>query len=59
MNLRYKSPKALHDWVEELPSGPRWKSITMKTAVPTKSPIVIYYQNPVECLQSLLRNLQD
>jgi len=56
MNLRYKSPKALRDWVEELPSGPHWKSITMKTAVPTKSPIVIYYRNPVECLQSLLRN---
>ncbi len=28
----------------------------MKTAVPTKNPVVLYYRDPLECLQSLMRN---
>ena len=28
----------------------------MKTAVPTKNPVVFYYRDPLECLQSLMQN---
>ena len=37
-----------------LPSGPRWKSHVLHPQVPTKRPAILYYHNPVNCLQSLL-----
>ena len=37
-----------------LPSGPRWKSHDLCTQVPTKRKAVLFYRDPVECLQSLL-----
>ena len=37
-----------------LPSGPRWKSHTLRPEVPTKRKVAIYYCDPIECLQSLL-----
>ena len=37
-----------------LPSGPRWKSHTLRPEVPTKCKVAIYYHDPIECLQALL-----
>ena len=37
-----------------LPSGPRWKLHALRPKVPTKRKVVIYYHDPIECLQSLL-----
>ena len=37
-----------------LPSGPRWKLHALHPKVPTKCKVVLYYCDPIECLQSLL-----
>lgn len=37
-----------------LPSGPHWKSHTLQPWITTKCQVILYYRNPVECIQSLL-----
>ena len=37
-----------------LPSGPRWKSHVLYTQVVTKHRVVVFYHDPVKCLQALL-----
>ena len=37
-----------------LPSGPRWKSHTLHPQIATKCKVVLYYHDPVECIQTLL-----
>jgi hypothetical protein len=37
-----------------LPKGPQWMYKPWEAAAPTKQPLVLYYQDPLECLQSLL-----
>ncbi|KAJ7263033.1 hypothetical protein C8J57DRAFT_1231631 [Mycena rebaudengoi] len=58
-NLRFsfKSLKELRGHVELLPKGPKWefKTITYE-GYPTKTPIVLYYRDPLECNKFLLRN---
>ena len=39
-----------------LPSGPSWKSLPISPLYPTKNKMYLYYRNPVECLESLMRN---
>ena len=40
--------------MEMLPSGPRWKSQILQPRIATKSQVVLYYRDPVECIQTLL-----
>ena len=37
-----------------LPSGPWWKSHVLHPHVPTKCQAILYYHDPIDCLQSLL-----
>jgi len=39
-----------------LPKGPEWKCLPITTVYPTKNKITLYYRDPVECLQMLMRN---
>ncbi|KAI6014893.1 hypothetical protein BKA83DRAFT_4061372, partial [Pisolithus microcarpus] len=52
--ISFRSAKELRLRAEMLPSGPRWKSHTLLPQVPTKRKPIIYYRDPLECLQSLL-----
>ncbi|KAI5982093.1 hypothetical protein EDD15DRAFT_2403257 [Pisolithus albus] len=52
--ISFRSAKELCLRAEMLPSGPRWKSHTLLPQVPTKRKPIIYYRDPLECLQSLL-----
>jgi hypothetical protein len=40
--------------VEMLPSGPCWKYEDIITDCPTKSPLRLFYCDPINCLQSIL-----
>ena len=43
--------------IELLPSGPSWKStIVTIPGYSTKDPLVLYYRNPLECIESILKN---
>jgi hypothetical protein len=37
-----------------LPSGPRWMTQVIKTTHPTKSPVVLYWHDPLDCIASIL-----
>ncbi|KAH7919025.1 hypothetical protein BV22DRAFT_1023699, partial [Leucogyrophana mollusca] len=54
--LSFRMAKELHGHAELLPSGPRWLSKVIPTTFPTKSPIVLYWCDPLECLESLFNN---
>ncbi|KAG2128731.1 hypothetical protein DEU56DRAFT_700535, partial [Suillus clintonianus] len=41
---------------EQLPSGPRWMSKVIETSHPTKSPVILYWWDPVECIASILND---
>ncbi|KAJ7030184.1 hypothetical protein C8F04DRAFT_1211785 [Mycena alexandri] len=61
MHLSFKTAKDLRSRIEILPKGPEWKAILWRTEYPTKSPLTLYYRDPLECLQYLLSNplIQD
>jgi Plavaka transposase len=40
-----------------LPSGPRWKSQIIPTSHPTKSPVILYWRDPLECIASIFNHL--
>lgn len=42
--------------MERLPKGPKWDRKDCKPVHPTKSPLFLFTRDPVDCLQSLLRN---
>ncbi|KAG1739730.1 hypothetical protein EDB19DRAFT_1574914, partial [Suillus lakei] len=54
--LSFCSAKELCSRVEMLPSGPRWMSQIIPTAYPMKSPVVLYWCDPLDCISSLLNN---
>ncbi|KAG1808474.1 hypothetical protein EV424DRAFT_1574242 [Suillus variegatus] len=39
-----------------LPGGPPWMSQVIPTAHPTKSPVILYWRDPLECIASLLNH---
>lgn len=39
-----------------LPAGPAWKSMPVTPVYPTKNQLVLFFRDPIECLESLLRN---
>jgi len=39
-----------------LPAGPAWKCKPWKTTNPTKSPVKLFYRDPIECIESLLNS---
>ena len=40
-----------------LPARPLWKYTLRKTVYPTKHPTNLFYQDAIECVQSLMNNL--
>ncbi len=55
-HLSFSTAKDLRSRAEVLPVGPKWMSKRVETPIPTKKPIELFYRNPVDCLQALLRN---
>ncbi|KAF5321441.1 hypothetical protein D9619_000085 [Psilocybe cf. subviscida] len=56
LDLSFRSASGLHNLIESLPKTPSWRAKPWPTAVPTKSPITLYYRDPLECLQALLHS---
>ncbi|KAF8191579.1 hypothetical protein K438DRAFT_1590987 [Mycena galopus ATCC 62051] len=55
--LSFKSANELRGRVEKLPAGPQWKSKEIVyEGYSTKAPLVLYYRDPLECIQFLLKN---
>ncbi len=55
LRLSFRSAEDLRSRAEMLPKGPLWKFKPWDTAQTTKRPLVLYYRDALECLQSLLR----
>lgn len=52
--LSFRTAKDLRGRVELLPAGPKWKFQVLSTPdCPTKSPIRLFYRDPLECLESI------
>jgi hypothetical protein len=56
IRLSFRTAKDLRNRAEILPSGPRWQSVPMETPVPATHRIDLFYRNPLECLESLMRS---
>ncbi|KAG2134508.1 hypothetical protein DEU56DRAFT_913696 [Suillus clintonianus] len=56
--LSFSSAKELRGRAEMLPSGPCWMSEVIKTTHPTKSPVVLYWCDPLDCISSILNHLR-
>ncbi|KAG2109909.1 uncharacterized protein F5147DRAFT_575484 [Suillus discolor] len=54
--LSFRSAKELRGRAESLPSGPRWKSQVIQMSHPTKSPAVLYWQDPLECIATIFNH---
>ncbi|KAG2053492.1 hypothetical protein BDR06DRAFT_836590, partial [Suillus hirtellus] len=54
--LLFYLAKELHGRVEMLPSGLCWMSQVVPTAHPMKSPIVLYWRDPLDCILGLLNH---
>ncbi|KAG2122736.1 hypothetical protein DEU56DRAFT_745840 [Suillus clintonianus] len=52
----FRSAKELRGRAEMLPSGPRWMSQIIPTSHPTKSPVVLYWRDPLECIATLFNH---
>ncbi|KAJ7461772.1 hypothetical protein B0H11DRAFT_1693331, partial [Mycena galericulata] len=57
LSFSFSSAKELRARAELLPSGPPWKAKTITyEGYPTKTPLVLYYRDPLECIRFLLNN---
>ncbi|KAG1856595.1 hypothetical protein C8R48DRAFT_749162 [Suillus tomentosus] len=54
--LSFRSARELHGRAEMLPSGPHWKSQVINTSHPTKSPVILYWRDPIECIASIFNH---
>ncbi|KAG2125423.1 hypothetical protein DEU56DRAFT_892650 [Suillus clintonianus] len=54
--LSFHSARELRGRAESLPSGPRWKSQVIPTSHPTKSPAVLYWRDPLECIATIFNH---
>ncbi|KAE9393695.1 hypothetical protein BT96DRAFT_828829, partial [Gymnopus androsaceus JB14] len=59
----FKTAKKLRAQVDLLPSVPEWSFQVIPTDVhfPSKNPLILYFRDPVECLQDILKSplIQD
>ncbi|KAG1887913.1 uncharacterized protein F5891DRAFT_1132056 [Suillus fuscotomentosus] len=56
LRLSFHSAKELRGRAETLPSGPRWKSQVICTSHDTKSPVVLYWWDPIDCISNLFNH---
>ncbi|KAG2119808.1 uncharacterized protein F5147DRAFT_795944 [Suillus discolor] len=54
--LSFHSAKELRGRAETLPGGPRWKSQVIRTSHSTKTPVVLYWQDPLDCIASIFNH---
>lgn len=54
--LSFRSAKELRGRAEMLPSGPRWMSQIIHTSHATKSPIILYWRDTLECISTILNH---
>ncbi|KAG1843581.1 hypothetical protein DFJ58DRAFT_717758 [Suillus subalutaceus] len=54
--LSFCSARELRGRAEMLPSGPCWKSQVIPTSHPTKSPVILYWRDPIECITSIFNH---
>ncbi|KAF9035863.1 hypothetical protein BJ165DRAFT_1355211, partial [Panaeolus papilionaceus] len=54
--ISFRAVQDLYSRAEQLPSGPRWVASSMTPTLPTKNTVTLYYRNPVECIQALMRS---
>ncbi|KIK15956.1 hypothetical protein PISMIDRAFT_114217 [Pisolithus microcarpus 441] len=52
----FKTVKALRKLIELLPSGPQWKYRSVKTKLPTRRALQVFYRDTIECLQHLIHS---
>jgi hypothetical protein len=56
LDLSFKNAKDLQSRAEMLPKGPSWKCQIIPSLHSTKSPIRLFWRDPVDCLESLFSN---
>ncbi|KAG1867088.1 hypothetical protein C8R48DRAFT_599969, partial [Suillus tomentosus] len=56
LSLSFHSARELWGRAEMLPSGPHWNSQVITTTHPTKSPVVLYWRDPLECISSIFNH---
>ena len=57
LSLSFATAKTLRNRMEDLPKAPEWKMQDISiTGYETVKPIVVFYRDPLECIQYLLRN---
>ncbi|KAG1846143.1 hypothetical protein C8R48DRAFT_779637 [Suillus tomentosus] len=56
LSLSFRSARELRGRAEMLPSGPHWKSQVITTTHPTKSPVVLYWRDPLKCILSIFNH---
>ncbi|KAG1903190.1 uncharacterized protein F5891DRAFT_897839, partial [Suillus fuscotomentosus] len=54
--LSFCLAKELQGRAEMLPSGPHWKSQIIPMSHPTKSPVILYWCDPLECIASIFNH---
>jgi hypothetical protein len=57
LSLSFATAKTLRAHMEDLPDAPKWKMQEISlNGYQTAKPIVLFYRDPLECIQVLLRN---
>ena len=57
LGLSFHCARTLRGKVKLLPSGPAWKSTTITIpGYKTKDPLVLFYRDPMECIEFVLKN---
>ncbi|KAG2340004.1 hypothetical protein BDR05DRAFT_950787 [Suillus weaverae] len=54
--LSFSSTKELRGRAEMLPSSPCWMSQVLSMSHPTKSPVILYWHDPLDCIAAILNN---
>ncbi|KAG1797795.1 uncharacterized protein HD556DRAFT_1189370, partial [Suillus plorans] len=54
--LSFSSAKELQGRAEMLPSSPHWMSQVIEMTHPTKTPVVLYWRDPLDCISSILNH---
>ncbi|KAG1785391.1 uncharacterized protein HD556DRAFT_1214619, partial [Suillus plorans] len=57
LHLSFSNARELQSCAEMLPSGPSWKCQIIPSTYPTKYLILLFWRDPIKCLESLFSNL--
>ncbi|KIK20406.1 hypothetical protein PISMIDRAFT_48557, partial [Pisolithus microcarpus 441] len=56
MPLSFWTAKELRNRAELLPTGPCWNYRIVNTPYPTKSPAILYFRDPLDCIEALFNH---